>query len=425
MVIQLLSAFAWALLTLGLVTGCGENGEYRVQLSADSQPQPTGGKTKIINPDTDEVIEAGYISAGKKLNFAALEEQTRPVNNAALAKSISNVEVTALDENRRMTQANPKNLFIRLYLENAEPVEFLAPLETSLSRPSAKNILQRKKEKTNQPLGVSLECEAPTCASIEIKFQYNKKTASGTYEADTKVAGVLFTKTQPQTQLLASSEEAAAEISAGQIRELEETVRRGPKVTQSSFSVVSGASKSQVQIQSRDLKNNILSFTAPVIDTSEVAPVVESNQYVRILGIDPETNDMMIEVQQANEPSSAMITPDTNILLGLNSTDKTAPKVTAKKTSPPAVKTPAPRGGALRFLLINPAPTTTQNQRPELVKEATSAVPAPVAPTPTAPASAPATDSAPVALQSPTTGGLFPTNKTNTAGVAQSLSFAK
>lgn len=385
-----LKKIAKILISLGvftLLTACGPHGPVRTSIAPLAEPQATGGKTRLMNPDTSEVIETRYISAGHKTTFARIEQTLGAQNDFVLANQIHGLEVSSLDSSR---------LFIRLKLTNqTQAVDFLA-------KPADSNYtLQRKKEQTQEPLGVRAECETEDCLKVSLYFKRFRKQADKTYKGGDKTAGVLYTKTSPRAELLKqTSDEEALPHS---LREIDETLRRDAKIEQTSFSVVGAKSQAKIQILGRDGKSSLLAFSTPLVDTSEVAPLADQNSNVRLLGVDPDTNDMMIEVLDSGLP------------MVQGQALESRQRVTARS--------------AVRFTLLNRypenvrswsdvlAPNQPEQKAPtpqDLIEEALDKV-----------AQQEAAEQRAAEFAAQLTGGLFPTNKKNLAAYRQSQSFAK
>lgn len=311
------------------VSACAGQEAYRQQSTPTGEGQPTGATTEVYDPDTNETKSAGYIAAGSKDSYVQLQNSIVPNLDSELAAAIDDVSITRLDVNAHITRSEPHSLQVKVQLKKSfsrsnMPVQFDMPLVHDGDRLVATNINQIKTSLSQNevPLRASAFCRTLSCAQIELRIE--RQSAKSTVTPPTPPAaasakenggvstavpaapsvpqaGLIYTVSNPHAEVL--KPKTPVPVGDNSIREIEQRLQSGAEVTQESFSVVGGASRSKVRIDPNDAGTSAFEFETPVVDTAEIAPQVGQGRTssnartdVRILGIDPETSDMMVEV---------------------------------------------------------------------------------------------------------------------------------
>lgn len=381
-----------ALLSL---TACGGQNAFRNSSTPMGKPQPTGASTTVYDPDSRQVVKTGFIAAGSKDGFVELQNSVAANLDQQLSAAIEDVTITPLDENGRVTKATPKSLQVKVKLNSSfsrttAPAEFLIPLTREGDRLVANRIEQspaapdQRAPKNAVALLASASCKGE-CRQVELKLERKsnvttppKSSASGSTSSPTAgtptattptppaipQAGLIYTISHPRAEVLRPRDPQPTEDRT--LRSIEDRISNGADVTQESFSVVGGASKSRVRIGTQPTGESDFEFETPVVDTADVAPEVGQGRTamnartdVRVLGIDPETSDMMVEVAAPTAPAprgrkAAPAKPAPTIRFSLtnellNDTTVVAPPASTNPSARPSgaalagpVKTPPP-----------------------------------------------------------------------------------
>lgn len=385
---------AIAMIALLSLTACGDQNAFRNSSTPMGKPQPTGASTTVYDPDSREVVRASFIAAGSKDGFVELQNSVAANLDQQLSAAIQDVTITPLDENGRVTKATPRSLQLKVKLNSSfsrttAPAEFLMPLTREGDKLVANRIEQtgvapdQRTPKNAVALLASVSCKGE-CRQVELKLERKSETTAATKPAATTSAptagtptattpkpaatpqaGLIYTISHPRAEVIRPRDPQPTEDRT--LRSIEDRISNGADVTQESFSVVGGASKSRVRIGTQPTGESDFEFETPVVDTADVAPEIGQGRTstnartdVRVLGIDPETSDMMVEVAAPATPAPrgrkaapAKVAPTIRFSLTneiLNSdTNVTAPPASANPTSRPSgaalagpVKTPPP-----------------------------------------------------------------------------------
>lgn len=312
-----------------VLSACGGQEAYRQHSTPKGEVQPTGATTQVFDPETKETKNTGFIAAGSKDTYVELQNAIVTNLDNELASAIEDVRISRLDENGKVTRGEPRSLYVKLQLKKSfsrtnSPAEFDMPLVRDQNRLAATNVNQIATSLSSNgiPLRATAVCRNTNCAQIELRVERQAATpapAPLTAPAVTAAAengavptavpvapavpqaGLIYTVSHPHAEVLKPKTPQAVEDAS--LREIEQRLQRGAVVTQESFSVVGGASRSKVRIDPNETGVSAFEFETPVVDTAEVAPQVGQGRTatngradVRILGIDPETSDMMVEV---------------------------------------------------------------------------------------------------------------------------------
>lgn len=432
------SARTLCVIALLSLTACGDQNAFRNSSTPMGKPQPTGASTTVYDPDSRQVVKAGFIAAGSKDGFVELQNSVAANLDQQLSAAIQDVTITPLDENGRVTKATPKSLQVKIKLNSSfsrttAPAEFLMPLTREGDRLVANRVEQtapapdQSAPKNAVALLASVSCKGE-CRQVELKLERKSNvttaakaststntpsTSAGTPTATTPTppatpqAGLIYTISHPRAEVLRPRDPQPTEDRT--LRSIEDRISNGADVTQESFSVVGGASKSRVRIGTQPTGESDFEFETPVVDTADVAPEVGQGRTsmnartdVRVLGIDPETSDMMVEVAAPAPPAprgrkAAPAKPAPTIRFSLTNELMNDTTVVA----PPGAANPStrPSGAALAGPVKTPPPpaATSSTEGDEIVVVGTRSTPGK---------------------------GLFPTSGEEAAPLAQSNRFA-